>query len=287
MEEKTINYQELVDVVRRMKRKDELFYFFLRSCESGNLQLCQLCLDAGADINIYEHWYKQPLLLVLIDNGKFTTKVADWLIEKGAEINIGSGRYTSLSLACSKGDFNIAKYFIDKGIKIHQYKEDKEISDLYCAVNGGNYEIVKLLVELGVDLEADVRYEANPFVRAVEMRKSNIVELFLKKGVIPNLYCYGRTPLHIAVKNKDLETAQLLLKYNANVNAQLQCGNWIEDYLSVTPMDMAVFMKDTDMQKLLRDFDGGVSSKEEKLKAITEYCNSEKISSMIKKVLAS
>ena len=59
MEEKSIQYQELLKVVRSMRREDELFYFFLRACENGNLQICQICLDAGADINIFEHFYNK------------------------------------------------------------------------------------------------------------------------------------------------------------------------------------------------------------------------------------
>lgn len=289
MEEKTINSQELMNVLRSMKDEDELFYFFLRTCENGNLQLCQMCLDAGADINIYEHFHHQPLLKVLVSSGKFTTKVADWLIEKGADINItGYGNFTPLTTACYNGELEIAKYFIDKGIKIRQYKKDGDTSDLYYAVGGGNYEIVRLLLEAGADLEADVRYEDNPFIRAVEEKKSNIVELFLQKGVSPNFYLYGSTPLHNAVAERDTEIARLLLEYNANVNAKLQDScSFIKEYLAVNSIDIAIFNQDIAMQKLLLEFGGTISSKEEKIKALTMCCEDEEISPMIKKVLAS
>lgn len=280
MEKKSIQYQELLKVVRSMRREDELFYFFLRACENGNLQICQICLDAGADINIFEHFYKQTVLNVLVDSGKLTTEVADWLIEKGADINAaGITDYTNLTLACRRGDFEIAKYFVNKGIEIKE-------SDLYHAVSGKNYETVKLLVELGVDLQADARYEENPFVLAVNTKQPNIVEMFLQKGVTAEFYAYDSTPLHMAALNKDTQTARVLLKHNANVNAKLrERARFVGDNFALTPMDIAVIKQDEEMQKLLTAFGGVVSSKEEKIRALTESGSSEEAFSILKKIM--
>lgn len=272
-----IQYQELLKVVRSMRREDELFYFFLRACENGNLQICQICLDAGADINIFEHFYKQTLLNVLVDSGKLTTEVADWLIEKGADINIAGTDYTNLTLACRRGDFEIAKYFINKGIEIKE-------SDLYYAVSGKNDKIVKMLLELGVDLQADARYEENPFVLAINTKQPNMVELFLQKGVTAEFY--DSTPLHMAALNKDTQTARLLLKHNANVNAKLKGrARFVGDNFALTPMDIAVIKQDVEMLNLLTAFGGVVSSKEEKIRALTESGSSEEAFSILKKIM--
>lgn len=287
MAKETIQYQELLNVVRSMKREDEVFYFFLRACENGNLQICQICLDAGADINICEHFHKQTLLEKLVESGKFTTEVGDWLIEKGANIT-GLGGWSNLTAACYQGSFDIAKYFIDKGIKIKQYKDNEGSSDLYYAVYGKNYEVVKMLLELGVDLESNIRYEQNPFIQAINSEQPKIVELFLQKGASPDFYTYGKTPLHIAVSNKDIHTVNILLKYNANVNARLkESAIFINDDFALTPMDIAVLNQDIDMQKLLSAFGGTVSSKEEKIQVLTECSDSEKGFLMMKKILAS
>ena len=180
MSKKTIQYQELLNVVRSLSNvgKDNLFYFFLSACENGSLQICQICLDAGADINITESIYGHTLLYKLAENGKFTTEVADWLIEKGADINlpIACGQ-TNLTISCYKGNFESAKYFIDKGMKITK-------EDLSAAVYGKNYEIVKMFLELEDDLKDD-NYS---FFSAIEDKQTNIVELFLQKGATPNFY---------------------------------------------------------------------------------------------------
>lgn len=290
MTKETISYQELLNIVRSMRGKDELFYFFLRACENGNLQICQICLDAGADINICEHFYERTLLYRLVESGKLTTEVGDWLIEQGADINMtGLGDWTNLTLACYQGNFNIAKYFIDKGIKIKQYKDGKGGSDLYHAVHGENEKIVKMLLELGVDLESDINPAENPFILAIERKLPNIVELFLQKGASANFYAYGRTPLHKATQNKDVQTAKVLLEHDANVNAKLEeSAGFIDDDFALTPMDIAVLNQDIDMQKLLSAFGGTISSKEEKILAITQCSDTSKERLlMIKKILES
>ena len=289
MTEKTIKYQELLEIARSMKGEDELFYFFLRACENGNLKICQICLEAGADINIYEHLQKQTLLNKLVTSGKFTTEVGDWLIEKGADINTTELRgWTNLTLACYTGNFDIAKYFIDKGIKIRQYQDNIHTpSDLYYAVAGKNYEIVKMLLELGVELENNLSYVINPFNRAIQEGASDIVELFLQKGVSPNYYVNGRTPLHEATVCEDIETAHILLKYNADVNAKLnENARFIGNDFVLTSMDIAVLNKDIEMQNLLSDFGGAVSTKEEKINAILECCDGEKALIAMKKIMA-
>ncbi len=290
MAKETIQYQELLNVVRSMKRKDELlFYFFLSACENGNLQICQFCLDAGADINFREPYYKETLLIKLVKSGKFTTEVGDWLIEKGANINIpGIAGFTSLTEACCQGSFDIAKYLIDKGIKIRQYKNERELSsDLYYAVCGKNYEIVKMLLNSGVDLESTIKGD-NLLIAAVNRKQPKIVELFLQKGASPDFCTCYKTPLHIAVSNKDIQTANILLKYNANVNARLKgSARFVNDDVVLTPLDIAVLNQDIDMQKLLTAFGGTVSSKEEKIQTLTECNDSNKGFLMLKKILAS
>ena len=96
-------------------------------------------MDAGADINIRESFHKESLLDNLISSGKFTTEVGDWFIEKGVDVNVMSyySDMSSLSMACLSGNIEIVKYFIDKGLKIRQPKDDNvKHSDLDYAVWG-------------------------------------------------------------------------------------------------------------------------------------------------------
>ena len=51
--EQTITSEELISVLKLMN-EEQKYYFFLRTCQAGNLKICQICLDAGIDINIRE-----------------------------------------------------------------------------------------------------------------------------------------------------------------------------------------------------------------------------------------
>lgn len=296
MAKKNVQYQELLNIVRSMKNTDELYYFFLRACENGNLNVCQICLDAGADVNMHESRYKHTLLNTLTENNKLTPEVADWLIENGADINLVGYGNSNLSNACMNGNYDIAKYFIDKGIKITKFDPYWKFGgDLHWAVHEKHYDIVKLLLESGAEFETDVKEDTeNPFFCAVEHKLYKIVELFLQKGASPNFYVYGNgymiTPLHLATQMKDIKMASILLKYNANVNAKMDNNNkrFIKDTTLLTPMDIAVFNQDVEMQKLLESFSGIVSSKEEKIQAVLKNCDEDdKKALLIKKLLES
>lgn len=145
-----------------------------------------------------------------------------------------------------------------------------------------------MLLELGVDLESNIRDGRKPFIQAIYSKQPKIVELFLQKGASPNFYTCGKTPLHIAVSNKDIQMANILLKYNANVNARLkESARFINDDFVLTPLDIAVLNQDIDMQKLLTALGGTVSSKEEKIQSLTECCDSEGSFLIMKKLLTS
>ena len=275
MDKNQIKYQELLDIVKSMKSDEELLLFFLRACENKNFKICQLCLDAGININIKAGLYGETLFQQFVQGGKFTPEVADWLIEHGADMNI-SYVHTSLSHACYHGNYDMAKYFIDKGMNIRQYKDrDKDgsinESDLYQAVYGGNYEIVKMLIDLGVDLEENVYPAVNAYYTAIRSKKHKIVELFLQTGANTECYFYDFTPLHYAVYHNDIILAEILLKYNANVNAEIKKdGRLIDSNYAITPMDIAQIKNNKDMQNLLLKFNGKASSKEEKIQALLE-----------------
>ena len=292
MAKETIQYQELLNVVRRM-RESSKYYFFLSACENTNFQICQICLDAGADINYREGIHNQTIINELVRRNKFTTELGDWLIEKGADINISEDEDRSnLSRACENGNVKIAQYFIDKGIKIRQYENKfSKPSDLYFAVDSGNGELVRRLLELGANVESNIK-NYNPYIRAVDGKFSEIVELFLQKGASADFdYGGGVRPIHIAVGNQDIQTVNILLKYDSNVNAKLNnAGFSLREFgtkdFAITPMDIAVLNEDIAMQKLLTSFGGTLSTKEDKIRVLTEYGDNEKAIMMIKKIMS-
>lgn len=295
MAKETIQYQELLNVVRGLS-KSEKYDFFLSACENANLQICQICLDAGADINFREYLYQRTLIYELARRDELTEEVGNWLIQKGADINIAdSDDRTILSRACESGNIRVAKYFIDKGIEIRQHEDEfSKPSDLYWAVTSEKYELVKILLESGVNIESDIDgyfENYNPYIQAAFDKSSEIVELFLQKGASADFALHGITPLHIATANKDIKTANILLKYNANVNVKLNAEtfsalNFGYDDFVLNPMDIAMLKEDIAMQKLLTSFGGTLSTKDDKIRALTECSDKKWAMNMIRKLMS-
>jgi ankyrin repeat protein len=96
--------------------------------ESQNVKLLTACMDGRLD----------------------RAKLA---LEKGADVNIRStSGYTPLDFACICGHFDVVKLLFDKGARVQSYTV---IRTLIRASQHGYLEIVKLLVENGVDVHAE------------------------------------------------------------------------------------------------------------------------------------
>ena len=223
----TITSNELIALIQNMSYNEQ-YLFFQRAAELSNTKLCQICLDAGLDINMKEDFYGQPLLLSMMQKTQtLTIEVADWFIKNGYDINLASeaGR-TPLGNACSYGNYTLAKFFLEHDAHIRSGPNVQFTGDLYDAVRAcGTYQqgikIVQLLLDYGAPLDSENYPTQNPFVCAIEFKQSEVVELFLKRGADPNLYIYGQSALHTATALDDISTARLLIHHGADVNAKI------------------------------------------------------------------
>ncbi|KAF5271907.1 hypothetical protein FQR65_LT05054 [Abscondita terminalis] len=96
----------------------------------------------------------------------------------------------------------------------------------YAAMNG-NTELVEYLLNSGADTECKFFYHQSTF-RSPKGDYNKWNKLYT---MFPPPDGWGRTPLHAAVKEGHLEVVRLLIKRNANVNAQDEAG--------VTPLLLA------------------------------------------------
>ena len=218
MDDREISYVDLVKVIRNLKPGNGAFYFFNNACELGNLDLCQACLDAGIDINVTEKHSKNTLIMETIINNKLTVKTAEWLISHGAAV-IAKDPYgfTALTFACDAGNFELAKFLLEKGAVIRDSDFGK--TDLIIAIEcGNNQEIVELLLNTG--FYEDKKFELEvAFSRAIDLELTDIVKVLLEHGVSANTFFYGVPALHDAVENRSIDIVKILLENGADVNA--------------------------------------------------------------------
>ncbi|WP_029520228.1 ankyrin repeat domain-containing protein [Persephonella sp. IF05-L8] len=115
------------------------------------------------------------------------------------------------------------------------------LKKLIDAVMEGDYDEVYRLVELiKVDLNQIYEYEGSPLHVAVKEGDIELVKYFLDNGADPNIKgAFGETPLHIAVDRGYLDIVKLLLEKEADPNVQSNEGN--------TPLHLSVIASSADI----------------------------------------
>ncbi|MBK8170706.1 MAG: ankyrin repeat domain-containing protein [Sandaracinaceae bacterium] len=134
------------------------------------------------------------------------------LLADGADINVVDHvGHSALSLAAAFSNVQGAEALIELGIdlSLHGPKALRSASTK-------SLPIVKLLVERGVDIEYCVAdmvypYRATPLAAAASANRIDVVRYLLEQGAnAAFVNNYGERPYHYALRNKNVELAELL-----------------------------------------------------------------------------
>lgn len=113
------------------------------------------------------------------------------------------------------GDSNKSQYLIKSGINVN-CKNDEGETPLYSAQKNKQYDIAKLLVTNGADVN-EVVWGYSPLILAIWDNQKDMVSLLLQKGANPNKKII-EYPLLSAIPEASLEIIQILLDYGADIN---------------------------------------------------------------------
>ena len=222
----------------------------------GHKELFALLIDAGADVNAQDNWGATPLdqaegetadLLrkyggktkkELKDQGKPTDPVPEVAkpeppTAKAPDISIHDAAY--------EGNFGAVKQHLANGADVTAKDEDGW-SVLDMALASKNEEIIKLIKTSGGHSNADKSiFVASGIgnLEAVQQHFASGVDVNAKSEV------NGWTPLHYA---DQIKVAEFLLKNDSRVNAV--------DIEGKTPLDNAIFWRDSAIAELLRKHGG-------------------------------
>ncbi|OXU20262.1 hypothetical protein TSAR_004779 [Trichomalopsis sarcophagae] len=157
-------------------------------------------------------------------------EIASILLRKVTIVNNETGQpeRTPLHYAATDNRTDLIQQLIEKGADVNAIDE-QDMSPLHYAVILDNFETVALLMDNGASADnvTDVVFRFTPYQHACRATKFQIVECFLDHGsnvndvfeLPDNLICPKRsTPLHMAISQKNLETINLLLDRDADVN---------------------------------------------------------------------
>ena len=117
------------------------------------------------------------------------------------------------------GDIVKIQKALDEGADVNEEYQKGYILTYYC--NRDNYDIVKLLIDNGADLDVGEGRFATPLIAASRYASPEVVQLLLKNGADVNATSNdGSTPI-FAARNNDIDpiaVAKLLIRAGADVN---------------------------------------------------------------------
>uniref|UniRef100_A0A2C9JUP8 Uncharacterized protein n=1 Tax=Biomphalaria glabrata TaxID=6526 RepID=A0A2C9JUP8_BIOGL len=172
----------------------------LKNCKSQTL--VKLLIQNGAEINdtvfqlaISVGWYE-----MLHDINLVITR--DLLNE-------------TFLLACQDGDIKLAKFLLENGAEVNI--RSGESIPLVKALH--NIKLVNLLISFGADVNLKDKLGSCPLVEAVYLNDCQVLETLIKQGADLNaVNSIGYTALMIAAKDEKLQALNLLLDSGADVN---------------------------------------------------------------------
>lgn len=195
-----------------------------KASESGNLEIVQYLLQTGKN----SQGTLNDALWALCDARPKpdTLKIAQLLLDSGAQVNSQAGFYNTTPLygAAQNGSLELVKLLVSKGAKVNAV--DKYFSrPLAKAVQADNLEIAKFLLEHGAD--KTINHSDTEFQTAIfKARSAKMAQLLIANGAnVSESDKKGQSVLfHAVARYLDFDLLKVLLQNGADINAQDKSG---------------------------------------------------------------
>lgn len=258
----------------------------ISAIENNRLDVVKILLQENR-INSHEHITANTLLHFAAIYGN--TKVAEYLIEKGAKVNaMNDYGMSPLYLAAREGNIHVARLLISHGANVN-VRSTLQISPLYIATQSNYEDLAILLIESGANADVATINGLTPLLKAASHSMLKLTKVLLENGANPNVQeqSTGFRPIHAAASNGQLDIVKLLHENGADIDVCnrssatalcLACKNGSKDiveYLlshgclssvqttkNITPLQHASLNGHKDIVDLLLKFNAKVSTNE-------------------------
>ncbi len=221
--------------IKKINSKKYNYSPLMLAIESENYDMTKFLIDMGAKINYYyphkingNILYKSPIYCAI---QKENLDIISLLFNSGMDPNkIDKLQFSPLLYAALYGKIKVIKFLcalncIDKKIILNsdRYIEKMGYTALHFAAEGGNKDIVNILLlnDLFVDVE-DSLYQT-PLIIAAKNNKYEVVELLIKNYANPNIIDLNNaTPLFYAIQNKNKNIIKILVEKGAIFNLEIE-----------------------------------------------------------------
>lgn len=223
---------------------DDLSKLF-SAASNGKIDIVKQIINKRPELIDAQNIYgRAPIRLAYNKNH---TEIVDWLIKKGAKIDI--------IFASEKGDLKKVKALINSDKNLINYRDKLGTTALYWATLYGHMDIVQFLLENWAETDAKSNNGSAPIFCALSSSfgppdKSEILKMLIKNGADVNLRDgHGLTPLHrvahsVPFENK-VKILTILIENGAELNAVSDGSNTpLCTALLSTRIEAAEFMID-------------------------------------------
>ena len=215
------------------------------------MDICDALLDGGVDVNQPCYHYRRTPVMYAAYVGN--TKCVEKLIEKGALLNTTDEfGHTVWTLAAYTGNVDMLKCLIKDNSIDKNYVDEDGLSVLYWALQSGNIEAVRYLLNLGVTITSielqegveickvcrtnlschyvnEAQLDNDPYMLAICENKAGLVKLMEEHGC--KLFKSHET-LTYAIRNNSVDVVDYLLsnhKYSLNYD-YIEKDDWERNY---------------------------------------------------------
>ncbi|CDS37799.1 ankyrin domain repeat containing protein [Echinococcus multilocularis] len=166
-----------------------------------------------------------------------------------------SSNESALTLACSGGFVDLARLLLERGAD-KEHRDKKSHTPLHTAVYSSQRAIVTLLLDYGVDIEAQVdRTKDTALSIACSHGRLDIAEDLLNRGANKEHRNFSDyTPLSLAASGGFVDVIQLLLRHGAEINSRTGSK------LGISPLMLASMNGYTDAVRVLLEHGSDINA---------------------------
>lgn len=173
-------------------------------------------------------------------------------VEQGVSLEDQDGGNYPLLIAASHSNNELIEFFIEKGVEI-DCRNDIRHTPLMEAVFKNNEKGALLLLDAGASAFAQSDLKVSACMKAIQTGQMDLVKEFVTRSSFPSINQTdksGTTLLMFAAMSHDLDTLNLILSYNPELNEKNADGKTALDYAKEFCWEEGVKSIDSHVQKL-------------------------------------